>query len=95
VIDLNSLSVIAGSLPPRAMGLITEWALIHQEDTDARSLLAAGEDGEAWFGEGWMSWPDQPFEKPEVFEVLRSSYTPLVQDELLKPDENDGQWVTG
>ena len=32
VIDLNTLTVIAGSLPPRAMGLVTEWSLLHQDE---------------------------------------------------------------
>ena len=26
VIDINTLSIIAGSVPPRALGLIVEWA---------------------------------------------------------------------
>ena len=30
LIDINSLSVFAGSLPPRALGLVVEWAALHQ-----------------------------------------------------------------
>lgn len=32
VIAINTLAVIAGWLPPRAMGLVVEWASLHQED---------------------------------------------------------------
>ena len=32
VIDINTLAVINGSLPPRAMGLVTEWTLLHQTE---------------------------------------------------------------
>ncbi len=32
VVDLGSLAVIAGSLPPRALGLVTEWAALHRGD---------------------------------------------------------------
>jgi hypothetical protein len=32
VIDINAASALSGSLPPRAMGLVTEWTLIHQEE---------------------------------------------------------------
>ena len=32
IIDIGSLSVIAGKLPPRALGLTMEWAAIHQEE---------------------------------------------------------------
>ena len=31
-IAINSLAVITGSLPPRAMGLVVEWATIHQQE---------------------------------------------------------------
>ena len=31
-IAINSLGVISGSLPPRAMGLVAEWATLHQQD---------------------------------------------------------------
>jgi hypothetical protein len=32
LIDITHLAVFAGSLPPRAMGLVIEWATLHQEE---------------------------------------------------------------
>jgi hypothetical protein len=32
LIDITTLAVIAGKLPPRALGLIVEWASQHQEE---------------------------------------------------------------
>ncbi|MDX2079458.1 MAG: DUF4160 domain-containing protein [Terrimicrobiaceae bacterium] len=32
VIDINHLSVLRGNLPPRALGLVIEWASIHQTE---------------------------------------------------------------
>ena len=32
VIDIESLAMIEGSLPPRAMGLVIEWATIHRNE---------------------------------------------------------------
>lgn len=32
LIDINHLSVFAGSLPPRALGLVIEWAALHQPE---------------------------------------------------------------
>ena len=32
VVDLNTLAVIAGKLSPRAMGLVIEWATLHQAE---------------------------------------------------------------
>jgi hypothetical protein len=32
VIDMNSLQVRAGRLPPRAMSLVLEWARLHRAD---------------------------------------------------------------
>ena len=32
VIDIQRLSVIAGNLSPRAMGLVIEWATLHREE---------------------------------------------------------------
>ena len=32
IIDIRNLMVIGGSLPPRALGLVIEWAAQHQED---------------------------------------------------------------
>lgn len=35
VIDINTLAVIAGRLPPRAMGLVVEWVSLHREELQA------------------------------------------------------------
>jgi hypothetical protein len=32
LIDIRSLSVFAGHLPPRVLGLVIEWAILHQQD---------------------------------------------------------------
>jgi hypothetical protein len=32
VVDIETLAFIAGSLPPRARGLVIEWATIHQSE---------------------------------------------------------------
>jgi hypothetical protein len=32
VIDIESLTVIGGKLPPRALGLALEWATLHQAE---------------------------------------------------------------
>jgi hypothetical protein len=32
LIDINSLAVFAGILPPRALGLVIEWATQHQDE---------------------------------------------------------------
>ena len=32
VVDIASVSLISGSLPPRAMGLLTEWAMLHNDE---------------------------------------------------------------
>ena len=32
LIDIRSLSAFSGRLPPRVMGLVIEWATLHQED---------------------------------------------------------------
>lgn len=31
-ISIDTLAVISGKLPPRAMGLVAEWATLHQQD---------------------------------------------------------------
>lgn len=35
LMEIATLSVIAGKLPPRAMGLVAEWALQHREELGA------------------------------------------------------------
>ena len=32
LIEINTLAVIGGKLPPRALGLVMEWAAIHQTE---------------------------------------------------------------
>ena len=39
-IEIESLSVLAGRFPPRALGLIIEWAAQHQEELMADWHLA-------------------------------------------------------
>jgi hypothetical protein len=31
LVDITTLSVFAGRLPPRALGLVIEWATLHQQ----------------------------------------------------------------
>jgi hypothetical protein len=35
IIALESLKVIAGSLPPRVMGLVLEWVMLHRDELNA------------------------------------------------------------
>lgn len=35
IINMNTLAVISGRLPSRALGLVMEWASLHQEDLKA------------------------------------------------------------
>lgn len=39
-ISIKTLSVLAGKLPPRAMGLVMEWASLHQDELMADWELA-------------------------------------------------------
>jgi len=32
LIEIQTLTVFAGSLPPRALGLVIEWATLHQQE---------------------------------------------------------------
>lgn len=32
VIDIESLSIIGGTLPPRARGMVIEWATLHHQE---------------------------------------------------------------
>ena len=34
IVDIESLAVIAGKLPPRATGLVIEWASLHQKELE-------------------------------------------------------------
>ena len=47
IVDINTLGVIAGTLPPRATGMVMEWASQHQEELhdvwdNARKLQPLG-----------------------------------------------------
>jgi hypothetical protein len=35
IININTLALIAGKFPPRALGLIMEWAALHQAELKA------------------------------------------------------------
>lgn len=35
VVNLDTLAIIAGKLPPRATGLVMEWATLHQDELRA------------------------------------------------------------
>jgi uncharacterized protein DUF4160 len=32
VLEINTLAIIAGQIPPRALGLIAEWASLHRDE---------------------------------------------------------------
>ena len=32
LVEVHTLTIIAGSLPPRALGMVVEWAAEHQEE---------------------------------------------------------------
>jgi len=32
LIDINTFAVFAGNIPPRALGLVVEWATLHQAE---------------------------------------------------------------
>jgi hypothetical protein len=32
LININNLALFAGELPPRALGLVTEWGAMHQQE---------------------------------------------------------------
>jgi hypothetical protein len=32
LVNVDNLAVVAGRLPPRAMGMVMEWALLHHEE---------------------------------------------------------------
>ena len=32
LIKIDTLAIVAGGLPPRALGLVSEWALLHQNE---------------------------------------------------------------
>lgn len=42
LIEINSLAIITGELPPRALGLVAEWASLHQGELRACWQRAKG-----------------------------------------------------
>jgi len=47
LVNIDTLAVIGGRLPPRAMGMVMEWALLHQDElkeawSRAKSLQPPG-----------------------------------------------------
>ena len=42
LVEIGSLGVIAGSLSPRALGLVTEWAAQHRGELEENWRLAQG-----------------------------------------------------
>lgn len=44
VIAIGNHGVLAGQLPPRAMRLVTEWALLHRDDLEAAWRVARDGD---------------------------------------------------
>jgi len=47
VLSIQTLAIVAGHLPPRALGLVIEWALLHQQElksswSRASSMLPPG-----------------------------------------------------
>lgn len=44
IVAIETLAVIAGKLPPRAMGLVSEWASSHREELSAAWHKAANLD---------------------------------------------------
>jgi hypothetical protein len=32
LVNIHTLAIISGRLPPRALGLVIEWALLHQDE---------------------------------------------------------------
>ena len=37
LININTLAILGGSLPARALGMVTEWASLHQQELRERS----------------------------------------------------------
>ena len=35
LVNIHNMAVISGRLPPRALGLVIEWALLHQDELQA------------------------------------------------------------
>jgi hypothetical protein len=41
IVSIESLEIISGRLSPRALGLVTEWARLHQDELRTNWRLAA------------------------------------------------------
>ena len=44
LIDINTFAVFAGHLPPRALGLVIEWATLHQDELLSNWGRAQGQE---------------------------------------------------
>ena len=44
LININSFAVFAGNLPPRALGLVIEWATQHQDELLTNWERASGQE---------------------------------------------------
>ncbi len=44
LIDINTFAVFAGHLPPRALGLVIEWATMHQNELLSNWGRAQGQE---------------------------------------------------
>ena len=44
LININSFAVFAGNLPPRALGLVIEWATQHQDELLINWEMATGQE---------------------------------------------------
>ena len=42
ILDIGTLAVLQGSLPPRVLGLVIEWAVMHREELSVNWVLAKG-----------------------------------------------------
>ncbi len=47
-IGIESLAVLRGRLPPRVLGLVTEWALLHKSELERGWQLARDEKPLEW-----------------------------------------------
>jgi hypothetical protein len=53
IVSIETLEIISGRLSPRTLGLVTEWAKLHQDELRANWRLAA---------EQWPLKPIAPLE---------------------------------
>ena len=43
-INIDKLSILAGNLPPRVLGLVMEWGMMHRKELKKNWLLAENND---------------------------------------------------